>query len=402
MAGRSAAGGEVQSMIDDLAGRLGRSVVIDDPCIRLVCASRHFGDEDPARVRAVLQRTAGAEIIAFVLAQEPHRWSRAGMLPASPELGLLPRFCVPLREQGQLLGYLMVIDAERTLTVDEVESIQRCARAVAARLHTDQVGDDAAALADTVLPDLLGDDATARDTARAALVRARLLRDAPVALVSVVVVDQGVDTPAQVETALRATVRPLTGSAASCGTVHGDLATLLQLQSHPPVPGELRAQADRMLETARSLLDASARPVVGVGGPASGLGDAWMSRRQAGLAARAARRSGTGGVGMWDRLGELAVLAQLPDDLLVGPAVSGPLAALAAHDHGARLRDTLRCYLDHGGSVPRTAAALHLHRTSLHYRLAQIRTLTGLDLDDGRTRFLLQLGLHLQDLGFPT
>ena len=157
-----------------------------------------------------------------------------------------------------------------------------------------------------------------------------------------------------------------------------------------------------MLETVRSLLDSSARPVVGVGGPVPGLRDAWISRRQARLAARAARRSGTDGVGIWAQLGELGVLAQLPDDLLVGSAVSGPLAALAAHDHGARLRATLRCYLDHAGSVPRTAAALHLHRTSLYYRLGQIRTLTGLDLDDGRTRFLLQLGLCLQDLAFST
>ena len=156
MAGRNAASGELQSMIDDLAGHLGRSVVIDDPSIRLVCASRHFGDEDPVRVRAVLQRTAGAEIIRFVLAQAPHRWPRAGMLPGSAELGLLPRFCVPLREQGRLLGYLMVIDAERTLTVDEVESIERCSRAVAALLYSEQETDDAAALADSALPGLLG------------------------------------------------------------------------------------------------------------------------------------------------------------------------------------------------------------------------------------------------------
>ena len=52
--------------------------------------------------------------------------------------------------------------------------------------------------------------------------------------------------------------------------------------------------------------------------------------------------------------------------------------------------------------MPRTAAALHLHRTSLYYRLGQIRTLTGLDLDDGRTRFQLQLGLYLEDLAFST
>ena len=337
-----------------------------------------------------------------MLAQAPHRWPRAGMLPGSAELGLLPRFCVPLREQGRLLGYLMVIDAERTLTVDEVESIERCSRAVAALLYSEQETDDAAALADSALPGLLGDDAAARDTARVALVAAGLLRDAPFALVSVVVVDPGVDTPAQVQTALQATVRPLTRSRSAWGTVHGDHAALLQLRAGPPVAGELRAQADRMLETARSMLDSSAQPVVGVGGPVTGLRDAWISRRQARLAARAARRSGTGGVGIWDELGELGVLAQLPDDVLVGSAVSGPLTALAAHDPDARLRATLRWYLHHAGSVPRTAAALHLHRTSLYYRLGQIRTLTGLDLDDGRTRFRLQLGLYLEDLAFST
>jgi len=151
------------------------------------------------------------------------------------------------------------------------------------------------------------------------------------------------------------------------------------------------------------MLDASAMPVVGVGGHVSGLRDAWISGRQALLAAAVARRLGrSDGVGIWDELGEFAVLVQLPDDAVPAQSVAGPLRALAAHDSGARLRATLRCFLDHAGSVPRTAAALHLHRTSLYYRLGQIRDITGLDLDDGRNRFLLDLGLRLEDLGFPT
>lgn len=109
-------------------------------------------------------------------------------------------------------------------------------------------------------------------------------------------------------------------------------------------------------------LSESATAVVGVGGHVAELGDAWVSHRQAELAARAARRvPGLAGVGVWAELGELAVLAQLPDDALAAPAVTGPLRALADHDGGARLRETLRCFLDNGGSVPRTAAALHLH-----------------------------------------
>jgi sugar diacid utilization regulator len=166
---------------------------------------------------------------------------------------------------------------------------------------------------------------------------------------------------------------------------------------------DLRAQAMRLLETVGPMLDPSARPVAGVGGHANGLRGAWISRRQAMLSAEAARRLGTpDGVGIWDELGELAVLVQLPDDALVVRSWAAPLGALVAHESGVRLCATLRCFLDNAGSVPRTAAALHLHRTSLYYRLGQIRDITGLDLDDGRNRLLLHLGLRLADLGFPT
>ena len=43
------AGAEVLSMVDELGEALGRSVVIDDPAVRLICSSRHFGDEDKVR-----------------------------------------------------------------------------------------------------------------------------------------------------------------------------------------------------------------------------------------------------------------------------------------------------------------------------------------------------------------
>ena len=92
--------GELQSIVDELAEQLGRSVVIDDPGIRLLCASRHYGDEDPVRVHTVLQRTAGSETIAYVLGQSPDRCPGSGMLAGSETLGLLPRLCVPLREPG--------------------------------------------------------------------------------------------------------------------------------------------------------------------------------------------------------------------------------------------------------------------------------------------------------------
>jgi PucR C-terminal helix-turn-helix domain/GGDEF-like domain len=396
--------GELQSIVDELAERLGRSVVIDDPGIQLLCASRHYGDEDPVRVHTVLQRTAGSETIAYVLGQSPDRWPGSGMLAGSETLGLLPRLCVPLREQGVLLGYLMIIDGARTLTPDEIEATERYGRAAAAEMYTDRVSEDAErALAASALHDLLGGDAAARAAAQHRLVHDRLLRDAPSAVVTVLEIDSSGDTAVRVEIAHRTALRAFAESTTVRSIVDADRSTLLQLRPQPATGEELRAQAVRMLETVRPLLAASAKAVVGVGGPAAGLDDAWVSHREAALAARAARRApGLAGVGVWPELGELAILAQLPDDALPAPTVTGPLRALAEHDGGARLRETLRCFLDNGGSVPRTAAALHLHRTSLYYRLGQIRDITGVDLDDGRARLLLHLGLRLDDLGFPT
>lgn len=75
-----------------------------------------------------------------------------------------------------------------------------------------------------------------------------------------------------------------------------------------------------------------------------------------------------------------------------------PLRTLNEAHGDDRLRDTLRCYLEHAGSIPKTAEALRLHRTSLYYRLRQIQEITGLDLDDGGHRLTLHLGLRIEEL----
>ncbi|MEV0504191.1 helix-turn-helix domain-containing protein, partial [Streptomyces spectabilis] len=117
------------------------------------------------------------------------------------------------------------------------------------------------------------------------------------------------------------------------------------------------------------------------------------------VAARAARRlPSLKGVGDWDLLGEFAVLLQLPEHALNDSLVPKPLRTLNDAHGGERLRDTLRCFLEHAGSIPRTADALRLHRTSLYYRLRQIQEITGLDLDDGAHRLTLHLGLRIEEL----
>jgi DNA-binding PucR family transcriptional regulator len=72
-----------------------------------------------------------------------------------------------------------------------------------------------------------------------------------------------------------------------------------------------------------------------------------------------------------------------------------PGAEVLAGQPRADLMTTARVVLDLGGDIAAAAEALHLHRTTLYYRLDRIRELTGVDLRDGSGRTDLQLALWL-------
>jgi purine catabolism regulator len=67
------------------------------------------------------------------------------------------------------------------------------------------------------------------------------------------------------------------------------------------------------------------------------------------------------------------------------------LGELRQEDRRGMLLQTLRIFLEYGGSQRPTAEALGIHRNTLGYRLRQIRSVIAADLDDPR----LRLGLHL-------
>ncbi|WP_179956870.1 hypothetical protein [Amycolatopsis anabasis] len=102
---------DLQEIVDDLAERLRRSVAIDDPSIRLLAASRHFGDEDSVRVSSVLNRSIDTDLQEEVLAHGIAQWTSPGQVRVA---GAQPRLCVPVRCAGLLLGYLWLIDSGST------------------------------------------------------------------------------------------------------------------------------------------------------------------------------------------------------------------------------------------------------------------------------------------------
>lgn len=396
---------ELQALVDELAERLGRSVAVDDPLVRMVCTSRHFGDEDPVRIGTLLQGRADNAAIRYVLAQGVTQWSRPGFIDGRDDLGLLPRYVVPLRERGHLLGLLMVVVPEKALGERDTTVIGHASDAMAAQLYGEQIAADSRKADERDLAlDLVGPDVATRTAARRRGRDLGLLGAAEHVLVTVVQLSCGTELVRQSEAALWGALEGFRQTRAAQGliAVGKERATLLQLRDRPPRPDEVAAQSTRILDELRTFLAPSADPVIGVGGRHLGLHDAHTSYEQALVAARAARRlPALKGAGDWDLLGELAVLLQLPEHALNASLVPKPLRTLTEAHGGDRLRDTLRCFLEHAGSIPRTADALGIHRTSLYYRLRQIGEITGLDLDDGAHRLTLHLGLRIEELLAP-
>jgi hypothetical protein len=164
--------------------------------------------------------------------------------------------------------------------------------------------------------------------------------------------------------------------------------------------GRLAVLAESVVdwETFRSAVVAELGPGgacrAGVGGLCSQPADFARSYREANVALNV--QIGVGAreqVAGFDDLGAYGLLAGSSDVRSLDRFIERWLGALRDHDDskGAELVRTLSVYLECGGNYNDTARRLSIHRSSVRYRLGQIRRITGYDLADADTRFNLQL-----------
>jgi len=101
-----------------------------------------------------------------------------------------------------------------------------------------------------------------------------------------------------------------------------------------------------------------------------------------------------------DTLGYLLALWRAGSETLATNPYAESLRALR-DDVGADLFHTLEVYLDLGGSGIHTAETLHIHRSTLNYRLGRITEAIGTDLGDPLQRMNLMTALKLIRLFDP-
>jgi hypothetical protein len=326
---------DVQDAVDALAAELAQPVLVEDPRHRPLWWSTQ-DDVDETRRRTILQRKITPAAEALVARLGLAAAERPVRTPAAPEADMLPRWCVPIRSGRDLFGYLWVLDADGRVTEADLPKLVACADIAAltlARTRSSPEGHD-----------------RHRD---ALLARLALEPDADAAreLIALEDLDPGATVVVNA---------PLTAGGWVLRTgmsVHVDPAPNAAATSGPPVPlVELSVAVHRAASTLQAI-------------------------RAGGVFTRPA----------WDALGGWHLIVAAPPGLTVADVHPGA-DVLASRP---QMMLTARTVLDHGGDIAASAAELHIHRTTLYYRIERIEALTGVNLKTSGERDDLHLALRL-------
>ncbi len=378
---------ELQEIVDEASRVLGADTTLEDTDFNLIAYGTQRFEVDAVRQHSILQRGSTRPVrdwfeqFGIARSVDPLR------TPADPDQGLHARLCFPARWRGVTYGYLWALDAGTSLADPVVAQGARLAEHAAAYLAqlSRQHEDDAFTVADLTSGDVEKTQQAAARIADRGLIEHR----SPV--VAVVVTARGPGTPASLSPNLWSLPRPvLVGRSGPSTTL---MVPLRDLADDEPA----RQVAATTVELYRRELppDWSGELVAGLGRPRTELNDLRVSWLEAKLATRVAlavpeHRP----VARWSDLGLYRLLMALPVAELDGLVLDGPVRRLL-DSPDPTMATTVKVFLDLAGNVRDAAAALHIHRQTLYYRLAKAQELTGLDLDRGQDRMRLHLGLML-------
>jgi sugar diacid utilization regulator len=202
----------------------------------------------------------------------------------------------------------------------------------------------------------------------------------------------------------KALIRAMRGSGGAWhGARSGTALVLVRTYGADPgaaAPAEVGRAVDEALADARSRAP-TALIRCGVGSPHSGPAGLLASAAEARAAVTAARAAGTTYSAVpFDSVGLRRALVEWYASDIAQDAVTTVLAPLVelGRARGERLIQTLHAYLDHQGSLTKTAEALNLHRNAVSYRIKNAFALLEVDRDNPDDLLLLQLACRAREL----
>lgn len=391
---------DIQRIVETISAQVGRPALIEDRRQRVVAYSEQPSDQtDEVRRQSILERHTRPQVIAWFTEAGIRSTRDPLRTPGSPELGLLPRVCVPVHHDDVLLGFVWFVDGDRTMTDDEIARVRTNLDNLSLALYRENFLSELTSRAEaTIARSLLLDPPVIAARSASDAIEDGLLEPSGPACVLVAEADVADDSEAQtsartaLENAAVATKRWL-GAGKSLILARGSHVAMILAGERDP-----RAVAEHLhVRAVDDLSGIGGGPVIGVGGLQPTLEQAPTSYEEARTAAEiAALIPGLGPISEWDQLGVYRVLARLDRaDLDLGTVHPGLTRLLASTPNARPLLTTLETYLDVAGNATEAARRLRIHRATLYYRLRRVQDLADTDLRDGRERLCLHLATKL-------
>lgn len=395
-------GPHVQSIVDALAQSLDRAVLLDDSSLTPITHSRQIGELDDVRMYSLLQRGIRPDLKAKLYSLGIGTATEAFWTPALPEDGMMTRFCVPICSTDERFGYLWVLDPQHSLSDDGQELARRAGRDLQAVLDRRNAALRAEESSQQTLLAKLLDGGTGE--ASEYLLQELQEKDIaqPDSRVSVFAFEPAFPEPSDpIERTMSLRLRLTATDPSHRWFALAGQPTAVLAVSRP----EARVDVRRVSSAVVDEIDAAygQRRAIGWSGDWLPISQAAQAFRNARLALALAEIGACKKkLAVWTELGSWRTIAVLADsysthsaDLaeLVHPGIVGMI-------EGGRddLIHTLDAYLTHGGDARKTAESLHLHRSTLYYRLEKITEEIGGDLRDGEVRFELMLAIRLANM----
>jgi purine catabolism regulator len=381
-------GGNLEQLAATMASLIGQSISIETARFEALAAhnvaaydeARRYtlreGRTDPRLVQALEDRGVLPQIRATL---------RPVAIPQMADVGLeMERILAPIVVHGELYGYLWIIaDAPPLSDLDQMAIESGATIAALIMLYQEAVQDAEASLKGGLLSQLIEGETAGRDAAlKDGALRYGVDLDAAYALMLLDVPADGRGRGAAMQLARR-----INRSAESerWHAIVGQYAG--QVVALAPADAALARTADAIARQNGGRLAISP-----AGRGAAFAAEAYHLCRDA--HAIAERLELPGRVLRFDDLGYLHTLYRAGSAALAANPLVDSLRTLR-REEGADLFRTLEVFLDAGGSGVATADALHIHRSTLNYRLERVKALTGAKLDDPAARTNLQVALKL-------
>jgi PucR family transcriptional regulator, purine catabolism regulatory protein len=382
-------GGDLKQLATRLAGLLGESISIENERFEIL-ASANVAEVDEARRFTVSEGRTDPRLVRALeergIIRQLQQTRRPVHIPPIPDVGLeLERILAPIVVHGDIYGYVWIIAHDRPLTqLDSMAISSGATIAAVMMLYQESIQSAEASLKGSLLSQLIQGDAEREAVLTDQALRYSVDLSQTFVMLLVEYSDRGTQRLLQIYRRINhlATIHAWS---AVVGQFAGQAIILTQADENIPV----------IIEQIHAELNQGGSLRVGVSGTHRGADAVAVAHQQCREVLHITRHLGdTTAAAYFDSLGYIHALYRAGvGSLDTNPYV--PLVRRLLDEQQAELFKTLEKYLDAGGNGVQAAEMLHVHRSTLNYRLARIAELCGVDLSDPSIRMNLQVALKL-------